>query len=431
MSDQILITGGTLIDASGTRIADLAISGGRIVDPAELDSGASRIDADGAIVSCGLVDLNAYLGEPGDEAAETISTATAAAAAGGFTTILARPDTDPVVDTAAVVDHVRSLVAQACCGVQVAATVTVGGNGDCLAPLGELAAAGVGLVTDCGDGIQDPLLMRRALEYARPLGLTIGQTASCARLAQGGQMNEGEWSSRLGLAGVPAEAEEVRVMRDIALARLTGGRIHFQTLSTAGALAAVVQAQTDGVAVTAEVSAHHLLLTDADLADYDTNRKLVPPLRSQADRQAARQAVADGIVMIVSDHTPQTTDRKERPFDHAEPGSIGLDTALAATLSAGIQAPAALAALSWRPAELLGLGAPAERALLPGAVADVAIIDPGATWTARAADSASLGTNCALEGMQLTGKVTTTIRNGVTVFSDGEIAAPTPVGATR
>jgi len=415
----LVIRGGTVIDAHGTRKGDVGIANGVIVDAGELDASATEIDATGCIVSTGLVDMHAHLGEPGDEAAETMASAGQAAVLGGFTTVLAMPNTLPPVDTAAVVEHVRALSKAALCTVEVAGTVTVGAEGDRLAPLGELAAAGVRFVTDCGTGIQDPLLLRRALEYSKPLGLTIAQAANCERLAAGAQMHEGEWSSKLGLAGAPAEAEEINVLRDLSLVRLTGGRLHFQTLSTAGSFAIVGAAAHSGVAVSAEVASHHLQLCDADLAGYDTTRKLTPPLRAASDVAAAVRAVAGGqIDAVVTDHTPHTTDRKERTFDHAEPGSVGLETALAVALSSGIEPADLLRAMSWRPAELLGLGDPLTRGLQPGAVADVVVIDPTEPFVAAAAAMATRGTNSAFEGLELTGRVRATVVHGRIVVRD-------------
>lgn len=419
MTNDVVIRGGTLVDAAGARAGDIGVRDGRIVPVSEVDTSASTIDASGCIVSTGLVDLHANMGEPGDEAAETMASGGQAAVRGGFTTVLAMPCTVPPVDTAAVVEHVRSLASAAACHVEVAGTVTVGAAGERLAPLGELAAAGVRWVTDCGSGIQNPRLLRRALEYSRPLGLVIGQSAHCDELAGDAQMHEGVWSSTLGLAGTPAEAEEISVMRDLSLARLAQGRLHFQKLSTAGSVAIVGAAARSGVAITADVGAAHLLLTDADLATYDASRKLVPPLRTGSDVNATRAAVADGSIdAIVTDHTAHTQDRKERPFDHAPPGSVSLETALAVALTAGLEASDALRALSWRPAELVGLGSPEHRNLEPGAAADLIVIDPSANWTVAVDELATGGANSAFEGMTLTGRVRATVVGGVVVHEE-------------
>jgi len=421
-AETLLIRGGTLIDVTGTRSGDIAVVGGLVADASAAPSSARVIDASGCVVSTGLVDLHAHLGEPGDEAVETMTSGGRAAVLGGFTTVLAMPDTMPTVDTAAVVEHIRSLAQSALCHVEVAGCITVGRAGAHLAPLGELANAGVRFITDCGSGVQNPLLMRRALEYSRPFELTIAQPADCIELSADGQMHEGEWSSRLGLPGAPAEAEEIMVMRDIALARLTGARLHFQTLSTAGSFAIVAAAQRSGVPVTSEVASHHLRLADADLASYDTRRKVEPPLRDRSDVQAAVEAVADTRVdCIVSDHTPQSTDRKERPFDHAEAGSVGLETALAVALTQNISIEHVLRAMSWRPAELLGLGTPEQRTITPGARADITIINPQESFTVSTSSSATTGTNSAFEGEELRGRVRATIVDGHVVVDGYEV----------
>ncbi len=424
MSEPLLLRGGTVIDARGSRRIDVAVVDGVVASIDDAPTSARTIDASGCVVSTGLVDLHAHLGEPGDEAAETMVTGGRAAVLGGFTTVLAMPDTMPPVDTAAVVEHIRSLARGALCAVEVAGCVTVGRAGTHLAPIGELAAAGVRFLTDCGVGVQNPLLMRRALEYCRPFGVTVAQPANCVELTSGAQMHEGEWSSRLGLAGAPAEAEEIMVMRDIALARLTGARLHLQTLSTAGSFAIVGAAARSGVSVSAEVASHHLALCDADLAAYDTCRKLDPPLRDRADVEAAKAAVASALVdCVVSDHTPLTTDRKERPFDDAEPGSIGLETALAVALGQDLPIESVLRAMSWRPAELLGLGGPTERTITPGARADITIIDPHESFTVSRSSLATAGTNSAFHGVELRGRVRATIVDGRLVVDEGKVQA--------
>ena len=418
----LIIRGGTVIDSTGTRTEDVGVVDDRIVDVAATPDSATVIDATGCVVSTGLVDLHAHMGEPGDEAAETMESGGRAAVLGGFTTVLVMPNTMPPVDTAAVVEHIRTLANAALCHVEVAGCITVDRAGTHLAPLGELAEVGVRFVTDCGAGVQNPLLLRRALEYTTPFGLTIAQPADCVELSVGAEMHEGEWSSWLGLPGAPSEAEEIMVMRDIALARLTGARLHFQTLSTARSFALVAEAQRAGIRVSAEIAAHHLVLCDADLATYDTSRKVEPPLRELSDVAAVRHDVSSGLIdCIVSDHTPHSTDRKERPFDAAEAGSVGLETALAVALSQDIAISQVLRAMSWRPAELLGLGSPSERTITPGVTADLTIIDPHERFTVSTQTQATAGTNSAFEGAELRGRVRTTIVDGRVVVHEGEI----------
>ena len=418
----LIIRGGTVIDSTGTRTEDVGVVDDRIVDVAAAPDSATVIDATGCVVSTGLVDLHAHMGEPGDEAAETMESGGRAAVLGGFTTVLVMPNTMPPVDTAAVVEHIRTLAKAALCHVEVAGCVTVDRAGTHLAPLGELAEVGVRFVTDCGAGVQNPLLLRRALEYTTPFGLTIAQPADCVELSVGAEMHEGEWSSWLGLPGAPSEAEEIMVMRDIALARLTGARLHFQTLSTARSFALVAEAQRAGITVSAEIASHHLVLCDADLSTYDTSRKVEPPLRELSDVAAVRHDVSSGLIdCIVSDHTPHSTDRKERPFDAAEAGSVGLETALAVALSQDIAISQVLRAMSWRPAELLGLGSPSERTITPGVTADLTIIDPHERFTVSTQTQATAGTNSAFEGAELRGRVRTTIVDGRVVVHEGEI----------
>ena len=418
----LIIRGGTVIDSTGTRTEDVGVVDDRIVDVAAAPDSATVNDATGCVVSTGLVDLHAHMGEPGDEAAETMESGGRAAVLGGFTTVLVMPNTMPPVDTAAVVEHIRTLANAALCHVEVAGCITVDRAGTHLAPLGELAEVGVRFVTDCGAGVQNPLLLRRALEYTTPFGLTIAQPADCVELSVGAEMHEGEWSSWLGLPGAPSEAEEIMVMRDIALARLTGARLHFQTLSTARSFALVAEAQRAGITVSAEIASHHLVLCDADLSTYDTSRKVEPPLRELSDVAAVRHDVSSGLIdCIVSDHTPHSTDRKERPFDAAEAGSVGLETALAVALSQDIAISQVLRAMSWRPAELLGLGSPSERTITPGVTADLTIIDPHERFTVSTQTQATAGTNSAFEGAELRGRVRTTIVDGRVVVHDGEI----------
>ena len=418
----LIIRGGTVIDSTGTRTEDVGVVDDRIVDVAATPDSATVIDATGCVVSTGLVDLHAHMGEPGDEAAETMESGGRAAVLGGFTTVLVMPNTMPPVDTAAVVEHIRTLANAALCHVEVAGCITVDRAGTHLAPLGELAEVGVRFVTDCGAGVQNPLLLRRALEYTTPFGLTIAQPADCVELSVGAEMHEGEWSSWLGLPGAPSEAEEIMVMRDIALARLTGARLHFQTLSTARSFALVAEAQRAGITVSAEIASHHLVLCDADLSTYDTSRKVEPPLRELSDVAAVRHDVSSGLIdCIVSDHTPHSTDRKERPFDAAEAGSVGLETALAVALSQDIAISQVLRAMSWRPAELLGLGSPSERTITPGVTADLTIIDPHERFTVSTQTQATAGTNSAFEGAELRGRVRTTIVDGRVVVHEGEI----------
>lgn len=424
MADTTLVLrGGRVIDATGERRADVLVQDGRVaaVEPSiEPPTGARLLDAAGCVVAPGLVDLHAHLRQPGFEQAETIETGARGAALGGFTTVVAMPNTEPAIDRAAVVREVLELAASAMCDVRPAGAITKGRKGEELAPLAEMAALGVRLFTDDGRGVQDPRLMRRALEYASALRVTLAQHCEDERLAAGGHMHEGEWSSRLGVPGVPAEAEELMVGRDLALARLTGGRVHFQHLSTAGSVALVRAAKAAGrVSVTAEATPHHLSLTDAAVASYDPVFKVNPPLRTGADVEAVRAGLADGAIdAIATDHAPHAQEDKERTFDQAPPGMLGLETALAVAMTElDLPIQRVLAALSWQPARIAGLDA---GPVVEGRIADLCVIDPAAVWLVEPHRMASRSRNTPFAGRKLTGRVRHTVFHGEAVVVDGE-----------
>ncbi|MDQ3980997.1 MAG: dihydroorotase [Actinomycetota bacterium] len=425
---ELLIRGGRVIDATGERGADVLIADGmvRAVAPAiDPPLGCPVLDAGGCVVSPGLVDLHAHLRQPGREEVETVETGARAAALGGYTAIVAMPNTEPAIDCASAVREVIDLGAGAACEVHPAGAITKGRKGEELAPLAEMGALGVRLFTDDGRGVQDPRLMRRALEYASALGVTIAQHCEDERLAAGGHMHEGEWSSRLGIPGAPAEAEELMVMRDVALARLTaplGSRIHFQHLSTAGSVAIVRAAKAGGLAVTAEVTPHHLTLTDAAVAGYDPVFKVNPPLRSQAEVDGVRAGLEDGSIdAIATDHAPHAQEDKERPFDQAPPGMLGLETALAVILSELDLAMAkVLALLSWQPARIAGLDGVHGGPVAEGRPANLCVVDPSAVWLVEPQRLASRSRNTPFAGRKLTGRVRHTLLWGVPVVVDGE-----------
>jgi dihydroorotase len=423
---ELLIRGATVVDAGGKRRADVAIDGDRIaaVGP-DLDPGGARtavLDAGGCYLAPGLVDLHTHLREPGHEEAETVETGSRAAALGGFTAVVAMPNTVPAIDSLAMVHEVLELGRSGLCDVVVAGAITVGREGEKLAPMGEMAEAGVRLFTDDGRGVQDSRLMRRALEYASDLGVVLAQHCEDEGLAQGGVMHEGEWSSRLGLPGQPAEAEELMVLRDLALARLTGGRVHFQHLSTAGSVAMVREAKVSGLVVTAEATPHHFTLTDAECAAYDPVFKVNPPLRPADDVAAVRCGLADGILdAIATDHAPHAPHTKELPFDHAPPGMLGLETALALALTElDLPIDVVLGLLSWRPAAIAGLTASQGGPIVPGRPANVCVVDPAHEWLVDPASLASRARNTPYAGRRLQGKVRHTVLAGEVVVRDGE-----------
>jgi dihydroorotase len=422
---ELVIRGGTVLDEAGTRRADVRIAGGVVVEVASSiePAGARTLDAGGCIVAPGLVDLHTHLREPGHEEAETVESGSRAAALGGYTAVVAMPNTDPPLDNAAAVRHVLDLGEKALCDVHVAGAITVGRKGEQLAPVAEMADLGVRLFTDDGAGVQDSRLMRRALEYAKALDVTLAQHCEDSALASGGHMHEGAWSSRLGMPGVPAEAEELMVARDVALARLTGGRVHFLHLSTAGSVDIVRRAKAAGVAVTAEAAPHHFTLTDAEVQSYDPVFKVNPPLRTAADVTAVKAGLADGTVdAIATDHAPHAPEAKEAPFDQAPPGMLGLETALALSLGElGLPVEQVVALLSWRPARIAGLsslghGGP----IAEGAAANLCVFDPSATWTVDPRALASRSRNTPYAGRALTGRVRHTLLRGEPVVVDGE-----------
>lgn len=420
----ILIRGGRVVDATGERTADVLVEGRHVRAVAEsIDppTGATVLDAGGCVVAPGLVDLHAHLRQPGREEAETVETGARAAALGGYTALVAMPNTEPALDCAAAVREVLELGASAVCDVRVAGAITKGRLGRELAPLGEMADLGVRLFTDDGVGVQDARLMRRALEYASALGVTLAQHCEDAAMAAGGHMHEGEWSSRLGVPGIPAEAEELMVARDIALARLTGGRVHFLHLSTAGSVAAVRAAKAEGLAVTGEAAPHHFTFTDAAVAGYDTVFKVNPPLRTAADVDAVKAGLADGTVdAIATDHAPHAQEDKDVPFDQARPGMLGLETALALALTElDLPIGRVLALLAWGPARIAGLEAGHGGPVAEGRPANLCVIDPAATWVVDPDALASRSRNTPYAGRTLTGRTRHTMLRGEAVVVDG------------
>jgi len=421
-AQSFVIKGARLLDQTGERSGEVLVGADGRIEAVGPDLRADRVlDATGCILSRGLVDLHTHVREPGDEEAETIESASRAAALGGYTAIVAMPDTVPAIDNPGAVREVRALAENALCDVEVAAGITVGLAGEQLSPIGELAAMGVRLFTDVGRGVQSDRLMRRALEYASAFDIVVAQHCNVEDLGRGGHMNEGACSSRLGIAGIPAEAEELMVLRDIALCRLTGARVHFQSLSTAGSIAMVRAARAQGLPVTAAVSPHHFTLTDEACSDFDPNTKLNPPLRTNDDRIAVIDGLADGSIDVVaSGHAPHAPHTKEVPFDEAPFGAIGLEHTFALALTELELDPAAvLGALSWRPAEIAGLDATHGSPIVEGSPANLLAFDPNAKWTIKTNETASRSRNTPHDQRVVRGRVRHTITNGEIVVEDG------------
>jgi len=419
---SIVIRGGRVVDAGGERQADVVIEEGLVAAVGEGLSADVELDAGGCLVGPGLVDVHTHLRQPGKEEAETIETGARAAALGGYTCILAMPNTTPAIDSAGVAREVLELGRGAPCDVRTSAAITIGRQGTQLTPMAELGDLGVRFFTDDGSGVQDTRLMRRALEYSIGLGVTLAQHCEDEALAAGGHMNEGAVSARLGIPGQPAEAEELMVMRDIALARLTGARVHLQHLSTARSVELVARAKADGVAVTCEATPHHAILTDERCATYDPVFKVSPPLRTEADVATVRAGLADGTVdCIATDHAPHAPETKELPFDEAPPGMLGLETALALALTHLDLHPVRLfALLATVPARILGEADVHGGPIAAGRPANLCVVDPTAEWVVDPTRLASRSRNTPYAGMSLTGRVRHTVLNGEPVVVDGE-----------
>ncbi|TMK89529.1 MAG: dihydroorotase, partial [Actinobacteria bacterium] len=341
---------------------------------------------------------------------------------GGYTAVVAMPNTEPAIDSAATVREVLDLGASACCDVRVAGAITKGRRGEELAPLGEMAALGVRIFTDDGAGVQDARLMRRALEYASALGVLLAQHCEDDELAEGGHMHEGDWSSRLGIPGIPVEAESMMVARDVALVQLTGAPVHFLHLSTAMGIAMVRAAKAAKLPVTAEAAPHHFTLTDSLCCGFDPLFKVNPPLRTDGDVKAVKEGLADGTIdAIATDHAPHAQEAKELPFDQAPPGMLGLETALALALDElSLPIERVLGLLSWQPARIAGLSGQHGGPIAEGAPANLTVIDPAAVWVVEPERLASRSRNTPYAGRKLTGRVRHTLLRGEPVVIDAE-----------
>ena len=436
----ILVRGGRIVDPSQgiDRVADLLIEDGAIsgIDTRIERDDAQVIDATGLVVSPGFIDLHCHLREPGFEYKETIATGTLAAARGGFTTVCAMPNTDPVMDTRATVEYVLSKAsAEGVVRVLPIGAVTKGSKGAELAEMIELADAGAVGFSDDGHPVADANVMRQALSYSSSLGLPIINHCEVPELSAGGAMNEGWTANRLGLRGIPNASEEAMVARDITLVETVGGRLHIAHASTAGTVELVRQAKERGAAVSCEATPHHLTLTDEAIlghggahgafeplteAAYDTNAKVAPPLRSRDDMAAMVEGLRDGTVdFVATDHAPHGRTDKLTTFDEAANGISVLETALGSVMSlvhdGALTLPLAIERLAASPARFLGMDL---GTLKPGSLADVTIFDPDAEWLVDPAAFASKGKNTPLAGTKLRGRVIATIAGGKVVYHD-------------
>jgi len=422
----VTFTGCRLVDpASGTdAVTSVTVDGGLVTGVGE--RGGREVDAAGLVCAPGLVDLHTHLREPGREDAETVDSGTAAAAAGGYTAVCAMANTDPVCDHAGVVEQVLRLARDAGhCDVYPVGAITRGLAGEQLAEIGAMVAVGVRCFSDDGLPVRSARVMRRALEYARTWDAIVANHAEEADLTEGAQMNEGELSSLLGLTGWPREAEEVMVARDLTLAAGVGARLHVPHVSTRGTVELVRAAKARGVRVTAEVTPHHFALTEEVAAGYDPVYKVNPPLRTADDVAAVREGLADGTVdAIATDHAPHAPEQKAQEWVQAPCGMLGLETALALTLTElvdeVVSLPQAVALLSTRPArsrDVSGHGGP----IVPGAPANLVLFDPEARWTVDPPALRSRSRNTPFAGRKLRGQVVHTLLRGAFTVRDGRV----------
>ncbi len=424
------IANGRVIDPASKRDAkgDVFIADGRFVASfsAARKKRAKKLDARGLVVCPGLVDIHVHFREPGQTHKETIATGAQAAAAGGFTTVVCMPNTSPPADNTGTVELIKNAAKQAVVRVYPTGCITVGMKGQQLAPHGSLKKAGVVAITDDGLCVQSNEIMRRAIEYAQMFGLTILDHCQDDSLTDKAVMNEGIVSTRLGLKGWPHAAEDIIVARNIILSRYTGAHIHMQHISSAHSVELMRQAKRDKVNVTAEATPHHIAFTEVALATYDPNLKMNPPLRTEADRRAIIAGLRDGALdCIGTDHAPHAPEEKDREFDYAPNGIIGLETALPVCLDVLVRKnrfklTQVIDLMTRKAASVLKLPA---GTLAPGADADVCLFDPDETWLYDTYGAFSKSINSPWNRQKLTGRVKTTIVGGKVVFRNGKITS--------
>ena len=429
---EVVIRGGRVVDPASGRdeIADVLVRDGLVAGIGTGLDAPEVVDATGKVVAPGFVDMHTHLREPGREDEETVATASAGAAAGGYTALCAMPNTDPVADSAAVVEQVWALGREAgLVEVLPAGALSKGLEGRKMADLGEMARslAKVRLFTDDGHGVQDALFARRVMEYLVTFDAVYAEHCEDAALAAGGQMHESPRSIALGLRGIPSAAEELMAARDVALAKLTGCRLHLLHVSTRGTVEIVRRAKDEGVPVTAEATPHHFTLTDEALESYDPLMKVNPPLREEDDRQAIVEGLADGTIdAIATDHAPHALEEKDQEFSFAPPGMLGLESALGLTIAelvepGHVSLPRAIELLSTAPARILRMER--QGRIEEGAEANLVVFDPKARWTLDREKLQSSSRNTPFAGRELTGKVVHTFYRGRQTVRDGAVVA--------
>ena len=421
---SVAYVNGSVVTPKGVVDANVVVDHGVVVSVGTPSAADEIVDIAGCVVMPGFVDLHTHLREPGKEEAETIRTGSRAGARGGYTALVAMPNTNPAQDSVMVVEFVRAQGVKAgYVDVVPSGCITVGRQGEALAPFSDLRGVGVTLFTDDGNGVQDPQLMRRALEYARDLDITLAQHCEVSALTKGAVMHECSCSTDLGLPGWPALAEELMLHRDIELVRLTGAKMHFLHLSTARSVELVRRAKEDGLPVTAEVTPHHLSLTSEVLRSFDATFKVNPPLRTMTDIEALKVGVMDGTIdAIATDHAPHVRREKELPLDQAPPGMIGLETALGVVHAELNLSPDRLAqVMSVNPARIARLGDHGQP-IAAGVPANFCVVDMGASWSIEGYAFESKSSNSPFAGKTLKGRVRHTVLRGERVVVDGEVA---------
>jgi dihydroorotase len=422
-AQSIVIRGATVVNPDAVFLADVRVVGSLIDAVGEGLDGDIVLDGTGCYVSSGFVDLHTHLREPGKEEAETIESGSRAAALGGYTAVVAMPNTDPAQDNVATVRFVREQGVKAnLCEVMPSGCITVGRLGAELVPYAALADEGVTLFTDDGNGVQDEDTMKRALVSARLANVTLAQHCEVASMTNGAVMHEGACCSSLGVPGWPSLAEEQMVQRDIALVRATGAKMHFLHLSTQGSVQLVRDAKAEGLPITAEVTPHHLSLHDELLTSFDPIFKVNPPLRTAADIAALKAGVLDGTIdAVATDHAPHAGHTKEQPLDQAPPGMLGLETALAViNTSLELDARKIVELMSWNPARIAGLDARHGRAVAAGEPANVCVWNTTDVWEVSRDGLASKSKNTPYHGMNVRGRVRHTLFNGQIVVNEGK-----------
>lgn len=427
---SLWIQNARVIDPAARRdaVGDLFITDGKLTDSlsAAAKKRAKKIDARGLVACPGLVDIHVHFREPGQSHKETIATGSAAAAAGGFTTVVCMPNTTPPADNVGTIQYINDAIRRdAVVKVYPTGCITAGMKGMTLAPFGSLKRAGVVAITDDGDCVQSNEVMRRACEYAKMFDLPLMDHCQDASMTQGAVMNEGIVSTRLGLRGWPNAAEDLIVARNIVLATYTGAHIHLQHISSRHSVEMIRRAKKRGVSITAEATPHHLALTDAALVTYDPNFKMNPPLRTEEDRLEIIAGLRDSVLDCIStDHAPHTDYEKDKELDFAPNGIIGLETSLAVVLDVLVgqqkfKLPHVIDLMTRRPAQILKLAA---GTLASGAAADICLFDPAETWRYDAKAGFSKSSNSPWHGRTFKGRVKTTIVDGRPVYADGRIA---------